>query len=117
MLMRRTLVVDDEKPVRSTIAKMLTAIPAEVKEAGSGEEGLLLFLQEEFDLVVTDYLMPGMNGIEFIRECRQYFPEIPFILVSGIEPGNVEILDEVYFLKKPFKAEDLMSLVRYILGT
>lgn len=115
--MKRILVVDDDKFVRNTIVKMLTCIPVEVKEAGSGEEGLLLFLQEEFDLVVTDYQMPGMNGMEFIRECRQKLPETPFILVSGIEPGNVEILDEVYFLKKPFKSEDLMSLIRFILGT
>lgn len=113
--MRKVLVVDDEESVRKTLARALKSLPLEVWEAEDGEKGLKLALSNAFELVITDYQMPVLDGMSLIAGCRQKYPELPFILISGEQPENVERHDEVYFLRKPFSMGDLVSLVRYIL--
>lgn len=113
--MRKILVVDDDELVRKTLVRVLKKLPLEVWEAEDGEKGLELALSNAFDLVITDYQMPMLDGMELIARCRQKYPELPFILISGEQPENTGRYDEVYFLRKPFSMGDLMSLVRYIL--
>ena len=113
--MEKVLVVDDCEVVRKILGRMLRTLPLELWEAENGEQGLALVLSEAFDLVITDYLMPKLDGLEMIAQCRQKFPELPFILISGTQPENVEKLDEVYFLGKPIGIENLLPLVKFIL--
>lgn len=114
--MRKILVVDDEESVRKTLARALKRLSLEVWEAEDGEKGLELALSNAFDLVITDYQMPMLDGMELIARCRQQYPKLPFILISGEQLENIERRDEVYFLRKPFSMKDLTSLMRYILG-
>lgn len=113
--MGKILVVDDSESVRKTLARALKRLPLEVWEADDGGKGLELVLGNAFELVITDYQMPVLDGISLIAGCRQKYPKLPFILISGAQPENIKMLDDVYFLQKPFSVADMMSLVRYIL--
>ena len=113
--MKKVLVADDEEVLRKMLRKFLERLPLEVQEAGDGEQALVLVLAGAFDLVITDYQMPGLDGLALIAACRQKHLRLPFILISGEQPENVERHDEIYFLKKPFSGGDLVSLVRFIL--
>lgn len=115
--MKKILVADDNEAVRKTLRRCLEWLHVNVQEAGDGEQALELVLGGAFDLVVSDYQMPGLDGLELIAECRQKYPQLPFILISGEQPENIEKHEDIYFLKKPFRMADLVSLVRFILET
>jgi len=80
----RILVVDDEAPVRETLAEMLVAVNHRVELAESGQEAVeKLRSGGAFDFVFTDLAMPEMDGWETAREIRKYKPEMPVVLVTG----------------------------------
>jgi CheY-like chemotaxis protein len=114
--MKTVLVADDHETVRKTLRRCLERLPVNVQEAEDGEQALELVLGGAFDLVISDYQMPGLDGLELIARCRQQHPQLPFILISGAEPENAGRHEDLYFLKKPFRMADLASLVRFILG-
>ena len=77
------LLVDDNK-LGSTARKMiLTEAGYRVETAGSGEEAWAILEKEQFDIVVTDYKMAGMNGVELIGRIRAAMPQVHLILLSG----------------------------------
>jgi len=65
---------------------------------------------ESFDLVLTDYNMPGMDGLEMIRSMRYQRPDLPAILVSGHPPEHFP--ENVSFMAKPVRYDDLLALIR-----
>lgn len=79
----RILVVDDEPQVRATLALGLQDCGYAVEEAGGGAAALARLQAGGFDLIVTDLAMPGMNGLELLREARKQHPGIPALLVTG----------------------------------
>ena len=113
--MKRVLIADDEEMVRRTLKGALSTLAVEVQEAVDGQQALELALREDFDLVITDYKMPRLVGLGLLAGCRRKHPQLPFIIVSGQGPENLDRVDEVCFLQKPFSCEDLLSLVRYLL--
>ena len=107
----RALLVDDEELVRLSTADMLGDLGYAVIEAASGEEALSLFAGgAQFDLVVTDHLMPGMTGTELALAVRAAQPGMPVLLVSGyaesdgIDPGLPR-------LTKPFRKDELAASI------
>ena len=74
--MIRGLVVDDERLVLSALRRTLMRADMEVFTASSGAEGLAVLDQETVDLVVSDYKMPGMNGIEFLKQVSAGWPAV-----------------------------------------
>ncbi|HSG48836.1 MAG TPA: response regulator, partial [Longimicrobiales bacterium] len=72
--MAHILVIDDDPPVLRTLARVLEADGHRVRTAPGGREALAAFAEEPAELVVVDIHMPGMDGIEFIREFRKDFP-------------------------------------------
>jgi PAS domain S-box-containing protein len=102
----RILVVDDELPVRETLAEMLTAVRHEVELAGSGQEALQKLRQRTFDFVFTDLAMPEMDGWETARCIRKGWPDIKIVLVTGYGPnttppaGEEHLVDAI--IGKPF---------------
>ena len=110
------LLVDDEELVRVATADMLGDLGYEVIEANSGAEALrLLRLGDEPDLMITDYLMPGMNGVQLIENARAIAPEMQVMLITGYStvaegPGAL-----VARLAKPFRQADLAALVADLL--
>lgn len=85
----RILVVDDEAPVRETLAEMLVSVNHEVELAGSGQEALEKMRQGAFDFVFTDLAMPEMDGWETARSIRRVWPNVRIILVTGYGPTTV----------------------------
>ena len=102
----RILVVDDELPVRETLAEMLIAVRHEVELAGSGQEALQKMRQRPFDFVFTDLAMPEMDGWETARSIRKTWPDVKIVLVTGYgpnttpPPGEEHLVDAI--IGKPF---------------
>jgi len=83
--MARVLVIEDDASLRSTIARVLELDQHTVLLAGNGRSGLDLFLSERPDLVITDVMMPEMNGADVIRHIKNADASCPVIAVSGSE--------------------------------
>lgn len=79
----RVLVLDDEEPVRRTLAAVLERRGYRVSTAKNGCHGLQELLRHEFDLVVLDVRMPGLGGLVFLREMRKVWPALGTVVVSG----------------------------------
>lgn len=108
----RVLVADDSSTMRKIILRSLQAVgvPTAV-EAADGEEAINLFKPGEFDLVLTDWNMPGKNGLEVIQAIRQQDPKVPIIMVTT-EAEKSRVLEAIQagvsdYLVKPFTAETL----------
>ncbi|WP_414705488.1 GAF domain-containing protein [Pseudomonas sp.] len=103
------LLVDDEEFVRASTAYMLTELGYSVIEAASGEEALALLENgQPFELLVTDHLMPGINGTELARAVRKSRPGTEILLVSGY--AELEGLDpDLPRLAKPFRKKELAA--------
>jgi PAS domain S-box-containing protein len=82
------LVIDDEPPVRETLADMLEALNHRVVLAESGQAALKKLTHESFDLIFSDLAMPEMDGWETAREIRKRWPDMKIILVTGYGPGT-----------------------------
>ncbi|MFD1788251.1 PAS domain S-box protein [Sphingomonas floccifaciens] len=103
------LVVDDEHLVRTTTAAMLADLGYSVREAQSAEDALRLVDEGlDPDLVVTDHLMPGMNGADLARKLRRRRPELKVLIVSGFADVD-SITPDLDMLRKPFRATDLVD--------
>jgi DNA-binding response OmpR family regulator len=116
--MSRILLVDDEEPVRVTIGALLKTHGHEVVTAVDGKEGVELFGQQTFDLVITDVLMPRMGGAATIAALRRLRPGLKVIAISGAR--CVSALDSVTtalrlgadrMLFKPFAQDELLAAV------
>jgi CheY-like chemotaxis protein len=115
----RILVVDDEPMVRNLIARVLTDEGYEVVAVADGRAALdaARGAEAEFDLIVTNNYMPGLNGPELIARVRQDFPELPILHVDDIgRRGRVRQLpDDVPTIYKPFSVASLRDAVRELL--
>lgn len=109
----RILVVDDEEPVRETLAEMLVAVNHSVKLAGSGQEAVEKLRTGSFDFVFTDLAMPEMDGWETARAIRKEWPNMQIILVTGYGPttvppaGEEKLVDAI--IGKPFDFAQVSS--------
>ncbi|QGN54796.1 PAS domain S-box protein [Novosphingobium sp. Gsoil 351] len=108
------LVVDDEPLVRMGTAELLRDEGYEVDEAESAEAALALGSFDRFACVVTDYLMPGMNGVELAARIQLARPALPILLLSGYaDPGAFSALP---YLSKPCFGDDLARAVGTLLA-
>lgn len=113
--MARVLVVEDELNVRLLITFILKQMGWEVVEAQSGGDALdALATEGDFDLVITDILMPYVNGIELIEELKREYPDIPILVTSAHTPESIEALEKGAdrSLPKPFSKQQLVESVR-----
>ena len=81
--MKRILVIDDNADVRQELSDLFSGVGFEVSAARDGKDGLKQMAARRFDLVVTDILMPGMEGLEFILALKKVQPEMKIIAISG----------------------------------
>ena len=109
------LIVDDEKNIRRTLRMILEGEGFEVLEAGSAEEGLPLIDERAVDLVVLDVRLPGMTGVEFVRQVKHdpRFADVPVLLMSAYGDPARHAADG--FLAKPFDVENLTAEVQRLL--
>ena len=110
------LLVDDEELVRMGTAEMLSDLGYEVVEANSAAEALRqLRAGETPDLLITDYLMPGMNGAELTEHARSLWPEMRVMLITGYSNVAEGPASSVPRLAKPFRQADLAQIVAQLL--
>ncbi len=120
----RVLLIDDDERARTTIRKMLEGAGYEVAEAENGKVGLAVLAESpDFDVVVTDIIMPEREGIETIKEIRDTYAHIKIIAISGggrmgyfsfLE--HAESLGAQRTLRKPFKAGEIVGAIREVLS-
>jgi DNA-binding NtrC family response regulator len=112
---RRILFIDDDRAGREVALFNLRKAGYKVEAASEGTEGLALFSQGKFDLVITDLKMPGISGMEVLRRIRKASRDIPVLVITAF--GNVETAVEAMkegaydFIGKPFHREQLLLAV------
>jgi signal transduction histidine kinase/ActR/RegA family two-component response regulator len=110
------LLVDDEDLVRIGTCEMLTDLGYKVIEANSAAQALrLLRAGEEADLMITDYLMPGMNGVELIEHAQPLRPSMEVMLITGYSTIAEGPGASITRLAKPFRQADLAQMVADLL--
>ena len=115
--MKQVLLLDDN-PAQLTMREMvLRRGQMECHVATSAQSALALLKsaagKEKVGVVITDHLMPGMGGVEFVRQLRDFNPSIPVIVISGLPDADAEYKGlNITFRLKPCEPEDLIALVR-----
>ncbi len=114
--MPKILVIDDEKPIRDALHNILTAEQYQVDIVENGKKGLEMLNENDYDVVLCDIKMPGMDGLEVMTKASEVAPEVPFILISG--HGTIEIAVEAVrkgaydFISKPPDLNRLLITIR-----
>ena len=85
----KILVVDDDDSIRDVVSKMLCRLGFEVSSADSAESGLALFLKNNFDLVITDFNMSGMDGINLAYYIKEKSPSTQVVLMTGADKAVI----------------------------
>jgi two-component system response regulator (stage 0 sporulation protein F) len=119
--MARILVIDDQEAVRSLLRIVLEGAGHEVLEASNGRLGLALYRERSADLIITDIVMPEMNGLELLLELTRNFLNVKVIAMSGglesVGPLNAaKLLGARQTFHKPLDMGELLSAVRYELA-
>ena len=121
--MARLLLIDDDAEVRMPLAVWLRRHGHDVVEAGNGVEGLAHLEEGSFDVVVTDIIMPDMEGIETIMRVRKRWPDLPVVAISGGGSGEpsqalrpASRLGAHATLRKPFRPSVLGELIDKLLA-
>ena len=116
------LIIDDDETIRGLLRAILEREGYRVLEAPDGDEGIKRFTETPTDLVITDLVMPGKEGIETIRDLRQKFPDIKIIAVSGggrIGPDSylkmAKGVGALRTLNKPFDRTVLLKTVEEVI--
>ena len=114
------LLVDDEESIRAVTARALESKGFEVEQAPNAEEALnILKGKNHFQLLITDMVMPGMDGEHLIKEVKKKMPDLPCLLMSGysdsFEKHTTHKSQDFHFIAKPFVLADLLSVVKEIL--
>jgi CheY-like chemotaxis protein len=114
----KILLVDDNAVVRDMLVDLVESLGYSADPAASGEEALAMFERAQYDVVLTDLLMPGMTGWDVLEAVHQRDPQVPVIIITGspvvgdghaAQPG-------VAILKKPVDVALLDSMIKRMLG-
>ncbi|MGE4055172.1 MAG: response regulator [Vicinamibacterales bacterium] len=116
----RILVVDDEASIRDLLSKTLAMSDYDVDVAADGRTAVDRMRLNNYDLLVTDVRMPGMDGLTVIREARRYKANLPVIVITGFSTEATAIdalnLGVAGYLTKPFQRRQVLSKVARALG-
>jgi CheY-like chemotaxis protein len=117
---RSVLVIDDDDSVRGLAVKSLDRAGWAVVAAENGDQGLDRLGEQAFDVVLTDYMMPGTHGVELVRRIKEVRPKVRVVVMtgSGILDEEVFSLYEVgmdRLVKKPFTPKELSDAVETVL--
>lgn len=116
---RKILIVDDEKNIRLTLKKCLEDQQYEISIATNGEEGIDRIQSNHFDLVMLDIKMPGLNGMEVLKEIRDKGIKVNVIMMTAY--GSIEKaveamkLGAIDFISKPFTPQEVRKIVKEVL--
>ncbi len=114
------LIVDDNAMVRETLFRLVETLGFSVEAASSGPEALESMERTPYTFLLTDMKMPGMDGMDLIREARRRHPDLSIISMTGYSEGYryVDVINAGAsdFIKKPFDIEELEAKVRRIVN-
>jgi CheY-like chemotaxis protein len=130
--MANILIIDDEKDVRNVLKEVLERAGYDAIIAANAREGLEKLESKGADLIITDVIMPGIDGVAAVKQIREDYPDVPIIVISGggnvapmeYEPGAIST--SAYLasatnaganctLTKPFERQELLDAVRALL--
>ncbi len=121
--MARLLLIDDDPALLLLLRRTLERSGYEVVTAPNGREGLQRLAAAPFDLLITDIVMPEMEGLELILKLRQTHPALRIIAISGggqLRPASylnlARLSGAMTVLAKPFELEELLGAVQKLLG-
>ena len=116
----RVLVADDEESIRELLARTLALAEYDVETVGDARAALDRLRMADYDLLIADLRMPGMDGLLLVREARRLHPTMPVIIITGYssEASAIEAvnLGVVGYLVKPFRVPQVLSAVARALG-
>jgi len=115
----KILVVDDNIDLRIMVSKMLSRLGYEVSSADSAENGLGVFFKNKFDIVLSDYEMPGMDGVAFAYSVKKSSPHTPVVIMTGAGKETVffrmgTAVDKV--ISKPFTLAEIDETIQNLSG-
>ncbi|MFH2202471.1 MAG: response regulator [Elusimicrobiota bacterium] len=103
---RRILAVDDDESILNVLSRFLKPLGYALAIASSGAEALEIIRRQPPDLILLDINMPGIDGLEVLRQARQLIPAVPVIMVTGSDDAEVAkqamALGAVDYVTKPF---------------
>jgi|RhiMethySRZTD1v2_1073278.scaffolds.fasta_scaffold1150316_1 CheY-like chemotaxis protein len=119
--MAHLLVIDDDAAVRQTMRRMLLDAGHSVVEADNGATGIAQVTQGAIDVVLTDIIMPGTEGVETIQQIRRLRPNMKIIAMSGSYSSDAYLsaaakLGAQAILKKPFRTAELRDTINQVLA-
>lgn len=111
------LLVEDSDRIRSLVRAILSSVPSAIVEADSAEGALALVEANEarFELLITDFAMPGLSGLDLASRLRERFPDLRVLCMSGHRlPASAA--NGIHFIEKPFRPDQLMAKVQQLLS-
>jgi DNA-binding response OmpR family regulator len=116
---RRVLVVDDEEAIRTLLTVFLESREFAVRTAPDGASALALLQTEPAEVILVDWHMPGISGLDMAVEVRRTNPHIPIALMTGtpraIQPATLQQVGISRMFVKPFDLEELLAWIRTLL--
>ena len=118
---KKILIIDDEELIIKSFTKLLEKNGYNVFVAKKGEDALVISEEEDFDLIIVDIKMPGINGVETVKSLYELKgKKTPTIFISGYAEDELqkqaEALNPVAYINKPFDISELMNKIKEVIG-
>lgn len=122
---KKILVIDDEELIIRSLSRLLEKNGYEVFIAKNGQDAIIMIEERDFDLILADIRMPGMNGVETVRYIHDKTQEkarknIPVIFITGYADGKIkqeaEKLPHIAYIYKPFDMAELLKKIKKAIG-
>jgi CheY-like chemotaxis protein len=113
---KRVLIVEDDRVVKSSLARLLEGGDCHIDSASTGNEGLTRFQREPYDLVLTDLKLPDMDGMDMVEQMRECCADLPFVVLTAF--GNQDDarralqMGAVDFFQKPLDAQQILNVAQ-----
>ena len=122
---KKILVIDDEELIIKSLSQLLEKNGYEVFIAKNGQDAIVMAEEEDFDLILTDIRLPGINGMETVKQIYKEMSakrqrKIPAIFITGYADEIIEkktkLLNPAAYIYKPFDIEDLLDKIKKAIG-
>lgn len=114
----RILIVEDEKKLAGFIQQGLSQSGYIAEVCNDGSEALEMAIKHDFDLILLDLMLPGINGFDFLKNLRTFGSETPVIIISAIADSKQVVqgldLGAVDYIRKPFEWDELLARIRTV---
>ncbi len=114
-ILAKILIVDDEDIVLKSCLRVLQKLDYEIETAYSGQTALDNLEKNKYDIVVTDLMMPGMDGMQLLKEIKKRYPEVMVITLTGyatVETARQALKAGAFdYIPKPFTPDELRNVI------